>query len=489
MNIRTRLKPVSLMLALSFGLAVPVTTSMAAGSDWMNDYFNSAGAGMNVTPADVYQSQGQTTMSLGGFSYRAPQRATNLFSFSPPGYKAGCGGIDAWLGAYGFVNMDAFVAALRNIGQNAVGYFFQLALKTMAPEIDGLLTDLSKTMNGLNQLQLSSCQSMKQYVGTPPDTKNMDLEQRASVFGSALTGTYGSFFGAKEDNKTSPTVTQKNYDDACALSSVLCRDKVSGALILQADTNLVFEALNRTGAYTKEEIELYISLLGTTVLTKNNSDQASGFDIQYFEPTLTWKGFLGGTAPGTLDMTIRECPNALCLHDAVTGSLVTRTTTGMTAIVFEQLNKIRDAIVTRAPLTDPKALQVMAMTSIPIYQMIAQSINSGRGSTVVTDQLINSFSEAVGIEFAYRQLLDIQRQVTDSFTKMATVAIKSDQTSIADMKTHMQEVVQAADQEFNVAQKTVADKMASISMMMDFQRQMYTSMGPRLTANVEFDRR
>jgi predicted amino acid-binding ACT domain protein len=329
---------------------------------------------------------------------------------------------------------------------------------------------------------------MKQFVGTPPDTRNMDLEQRASVFGSSLTGAYGSFFDAKEGTKTDPAATVKAYDDACTLSSVLCRDSL-GNLILQTDANLVFEALNRTAAYSKEEIELYISLLGTTVLTKNISNIKSGFDAQYFEPTLTWKSFLGGTAPGTLNLTIRECTNALCLHDTITGSLVTRTTTGMTAIVFEQLNKIRDAIVTRTPLTDPKALQVMAMTSIPIYQMIAQSINSGRGSTVVTDQLIFSFSEAVGTEFAYRQLLDIQRDVTDSFTKMESVAIKSDQKSIESLKTHMREAIKTADQEFNVAQKTVADKMASISMMMDFQRQMYTSMGPRLTANVEFDRR
>jgi len=133
MKISIRLKPVTLMLALSLGLAVPATTSIAAGSDWMNDYFNSAGAAMNVTPSAVYESQGQTTMALGGFTYRAPQRATNLFSFSPPGYKAGCGGIDAWLGAYGFVNMDAFVNALRNIGQNAVATSSNLLSKPWHP--------------------------------------------------------------------------------------------------------------------------------------------------------------------------------------------------------------------------------------------------------------------------------------------------------------------------------------------------------------------
>ena len=78
---------------------------------------------MNVSPADVYHTQNQTVLSLGGFSYRAPQRAFQPFSFSPPGYKDGCGGIDVYLGAYGFANKSQFIAALRNIGQNAVGYF------------------------------------------------------------------------------------------------------------------------------------------------------------------------------------------------------------------------------------------------------------------------------------------------------------------------------------------------------------------------------
>jgi hypothetical protein len=47
MKISTRLKPVSLMLALS-RTGVPATTRCG----WvglMNDYFNSAGAAMNVT--------------------------------------------------------------------------------------------------------------------------------------------------------------------------------------------------------------------------------------------------------------------------------------------------------------------------------------------------------------------------------------------------------------------------------------------------------
>lgn len=481
-----KLKPISAGLLLTAGLAMPVATSSAAGSDWMNDYFNSAGAGLNVTPSAVYESQSQTTMSLGGFAYRAPQRATQLFSFSPPGYKAGCGGIDAWLGAYGFVNMDAFVAALRNIGQNAIGYFFQLALKTMAPEIDGLLTDLSKTMNSLNEFQKSSCQMVKQFVGTTPDTRNMDLEQRAQVFGSALTGSYGSFFNARQDTETDPAKTQAAYDAACTLNASICQDS-NGFPILKNNFNLVFDALERAGGYSKEEIELYISLFGTVTFLKNTSDQASGFTTEYFKPTITWEDFLGPLT-GTHSMKIRECPSGSdCLpYASATDEGTPRTTTGMTAIVYTQLHKLKDAIVTRTALTDPKALQIISMTSTPIYQMIAQAIHSGRGSTIVADRIIDGFSEVIATEIAFRQMQDISREVEDALNKTKAVSVKADIKAIDDFHERLKGERNVAIWMYGLKQEDASRKMENITMMLDFQRQMYTSLGPRLTSNIEF---
>ncbi|KAB2318965.1 hypothetical protein F8A86_11450 [Betaproteobacteria bacterium SCN1] len=480
-----RLKSLSVSLAVAAGLALPSTASNAA-SDWMNDYFNSAGAGLNVTPSAVYESQSQTTMSLGGFAYRAPQRATQFFSFSPPGYKAGCGGIDAWLGAYGFVNMDQFVAALRNIGQNAIGYFFQLALKTMAPEIDGLLTDLSKTMNGLNQFQISSCQAIKQFVGTTPDTRNMDMEQRAQVFGSALTGSYGSFFNAQNDTQTDPAKMQAAYAAGCAVNASICQDS-SGKPILKNNFNLVFDALDRAGGYSQEEIELYISLFGTVTFLQNTSDLSSGFTTEYFKPTITWEDFLGPLT-GTHTMKIRECPSGSdCLPYASANDEGTpRTTTGMTAIVYDQLHKLKDAIVNRTALTDPKALQIIAMTSTPIYQMIAQAVHSGRGSTIVADRIIDGFSEVIATEIAFRQMQDISREVEDALNKTKAVSVKADVRAIEDFHQSLIGARNVAIQMYALKQEDAGRKMQNITMMLDFQRQMYTSLGPRLTSNVEF---
>lgn len=501
MQIRPRpRKTAPFMLAIALALAAPSTSTLAGGSDWMNDYFNSAGAAMNVSPAAIYESQGQSTLSLGGFSYRAPQRSANIFSFSPPGYKAGCGGIDAWLGAYGFINADAFVNMLRNIGQNAVGYFFQLALKTMAPEIDGLLTDLSKKMDALNKFNINACNTMKTAFPqqmSPAELKNMTLEQRAQVFGSTVTGGFSSFFDSKNKQETDPALTKKTYNDACTLSSVICmafNEKTGKYDIpaLQHDTNLVYEALNREGVYSTEEIEFYISLFGTAVLLTTGDDpKKGGYSVTYYPATLAWKDMLGGHDVDSLVVKIRKCPadSEGCLYSSTDSTPVDRTTTGMTAVVYERLQKIAKAINDRSQLDDAKAFQLMAMTSIPIYQLIAQSINSGRGSSAVTEQIMFSFSEAIATEIVYRQLLDIGREVTDSLNKMDSVASAGDKSQIDSIKRDMRATIAAADQAFNTSRKEVTDKMNSISMMLAFQRQMYTSMSPRLITNIEFGSR
>jgi len=355
----------------------------------------------------------------------------------------------------------------------------------MAPEIDGLLTDLSKTMNSLNQFQMNSCQMVKQFVGTAPDTRTMDMEQRAQVFGSALTGSYGSFFNAKQDTETDPAKTQAAYDAGCSLNASICQDS-KGFPILKNNFNLVFDALQRAGGYSPEEIELYISLFGTVTFLKNTSDQASGFTTEYFKPTITWEDFLGPLT-GTHSMKIRECPSGSdCLpYASATDEGTPRTTTGMTAIVYTQLHKLKDAIVTRTALTDPKALQIISMTSTPIYQMIAQAIHSGRGSTIVADRIIDGFSEVIETEIAFRQMQDISREVEDALNKTKAVSVKADVKAIDDFHERLKGERNVAIWMYGLKQEDASRKMENITMMLDFQRQMYTSLGPRLTSNIE----
>jgi len=60
-----------------------------------------------------------------------------------PHYRSGCGGIDLFLGGFSYINAQAFTQLLRNIGSNAGGYAFNLALATVTPQIKSVLDELS----------------------------------------------------------------------------------------------------------------------------------------------------------------------------------------------------------------------------------------------------------------------------------------------------------------------------------------------------------
>lgn len=479
-----KIKIIRIAVAAFFGLA----TFQAQSESWMEDYFNSAGAAMNVTPSDVYQTQTQTVMSLGGFAYRAPQRNFQPLSFSPPGYKAGCGGIDAWLGAYGFANKDQFVAALRNIGQNAVGYFFKLALKTMAPEIDATIQSIADEINKLNQFQMGSCQAVKQFVGTTPDTRNMDFEERARTFGSAVTGAYGDYFGAKEATKTDSNTASSVVEAACNASAALCKDS-NGNLIVKRNTNILFDALSRTDAYTDDEKNLFISAMGTVIFRAGSDPEKGGFEATYYEPTVEWEQFVGKTT-GTTSLNIRKCPDTSdCLYDPGNPSTeMTNVTESFASIVNKALINLRDAIVNRDALTDAKTLQVVTMTSVPIYQIIARAVDAGHGSQVVVNQIINLYSEIIAQEIAYHYLVDIGRDVNQSVSKYKIVALKADSQEIIDLQQAMEKVLSNANTSYSLKAQQVAERAKSLETMLEFQKHMYNSLGPKLTANVNFER-
>lgn len=479
-----KVKAITIAVAASLSLL----TFQANSETWMEDYFNSAGAAMNVTPADVYQTQTQTVMSLGGFAYRAPQRNFQPFSFSPPGYKAGCGGIDAWLGAYGFANKDQFVAALRNIGQNAVGYFFKLALKTMAPEIDATIQSIADEINKLNQYQMSSCQAIKQFVGTTPDTRNMDFEERARTFGSAITGAYGDYFGAKEATKADASTANSVVEAACSASAALCRDS-EGNLIVKRDTNILFDALTNSDVYTEDEKNLFISAMGTVIFRAGADPEKGGFEATYYEPTVEWDQFVGKPT-GTTSLNIRKCPDtSSCLYTPGDPSTAaTNVSESFASIVNAALVNVKDAIINRDPLTDPKTLQVVSMTSVPIYQIIARAVDAGHGSQVVVNQIINLYSEIIAQEIAYHYLVDIGRDVTQSVAKYKIVAVKADSQEIVDLQLAMEKVLTSANASYTLKAQQVAERAKNLETMLEFQKHMYNSLGPKLTANVNFER-
>ena len=82
----------------------------------------------NFTAPTAHLGQRRGMITGGSLVARNGIANTNLVSFVPPSFSAGCGGIDLFAGSFSFINFNQFVQLLRNVAGNASGYAFQLAI-------------------------------------------------------------------------------------------------------------------------------------------------------------------------------------------------------------------------------------------------------------------------------------------------------------------------------------------------------------------------
>ncbi|WP_202614649.1 conjugal transfer protein TraH, partial [Escherichia coli] len=104
--------------------------------------------------------------AYGGSLYARTQvKNIQLISMTLPDINAGCGGIDAYLGSFSFINGDQLQRFVKQIMSNAAGYFFDLALQTTVPEIKTAKDFLQKMASDINSMNLSSCQAAQGIIG------------------------------------------------------------------------------------------------------------------------------------------------------------------------------------------------------------------------------------------------------------------------------------------------------------------------------------
>lgn len=146
---------------IAFLLAIQASVSSAGIQDKLDEVFGDL---TNATSPMLYQGQRRGAIVGGSFYARSRIMRPNLINFTPPGFRAGCGGIDLFGGSFSFISMDQFVQLLRSIGQNAVGYAFQIALNAICGDCLEVLSSLQKQINSLNQYFGNSCQIAKTIV-------------------------------------------------------------------------------------------------------------------------------------------------------------------------------------------------------------------------------------------------------------------------------------------------------------------------------------
>ncbi|KLT73593.1 hypothetical protein PL75_01175 [Neisseria arctica] len=283
------------VLAISLCLIQPLT-SQAALEQEMAGMFNSMGVETNYTEAGAFHGQAGSLYSGGSFSARTSVSDIQLASTQLPSINAGCGGIDIFGGAFSFVNKEQFIQFVRNLGNNAAGVAFDLALKALDPMIQDAIGGIRDLVNQINRSNLNSCESSKLLVGGIANQIGMSMAKNCQATHLAS--------GSADDYSDAGWMCRTGENIVRAADEVRGKNTPEDTISFVGG-NLLYAALSQAGVtddLDEEDLMLYFSLAGTaifqppkTVSTNENSKQNTASGVQDVAPTIVHVGdLLGG---------------------------------------------------------------------------------------------------------------------------------------------------------------------------------------------------
>ncbi len=266
---------------LVLNLSFPVGISNASLNNEIENMFRKWGFKATTNDPGAYMAQTRGFITGGSLNLRADYEPIQLFSINPPRINAGCGGLDLYFGGLSFINKDQFVNMLRSIGQNALGYAFQIGLEAVCPTCLEQLKSLLNRIQSWQKMFSDSCQAAKSIVnwaaGSIAEASLSACEQRLIEEGKDPDTAQGE---CAEGDKTL-TKLRELKNEAFSQNTVP-RARVYG--------NAVWDAL-RFASLTDDEKEIVQSLVGTFVCKMGDKGEPL---CEYTGSTISLRDFLYG---------------------------------------------------------------------------------------------------------------------------------------------------------------------------------------------------
>ncbi|KGT87933.1 conjugal transfer protein TraH [Erwinia typographi] len=427
-------------------LALVCGSSAYAGVDSdLNSYFNKLGFEGNATGAAAWQGQAAGYVTGGNLFLRNQVRQIQVMSFTPPSLTAGCGGIDAYLGAFSFINSDQLQQFVKNLMANAQGYFFDLALQTVAPELKDAKDYLQKIATDLNSTNMSSCQAAQGIIGGLwPKTQvsqqkvcqdiagesNLFADWAASRQGCTVGGEMSSVLDKADDSEKDQVLRNKN----------LMWEILSSNAMVGSDTELK---------------ELVMNLTGTMIYDSNGTP--SVLSSQAGNPDLIKALMHGGSAK------IQTCVSSGDCVKMTTGSVQISAGNALVSKVQNMINSIRDKLRTDEGLSETEKGFIQS-TSVPVLRYLIDPMQLN-----LNVNMLAKMSDYI----AYDILLQYMKELIDQ-ARMQMASRNYPDTQLNALR----ESVSGASAQLEALQQEVqtkADALAELDRQMSYLRQQTSS--------------
>ena len=358
------------------------------------------GAAVNVTGPTAFDGQASGHWTLGNLYLRAPVRSEQVATVNLPSFRAGCGGIDAFAGAFSFIDSDQLIAFGRAVAQNAAGFAFELALETISPVIAETMAKLRALAQWVNSQNLNSCETAQALVGALWSKNDRASASICAAIGTSQ-GIFSDYAAAKHG---CGAAGQRNSTLAAA----------SGAMADQVPVNVnyAWKAIRASSFLSGDTqlAEFAMAVTGTLIVTAPTSDgDASGPRVRILEPLALDRRVTEVLMEGGGALPVYACDtNTLCLNPSL-GTVSIPADRGFRARVAALLRDLVDAV--RNDTAPPAAaLGLVNLTTLPVYR-VANAAAAYRGAVV--DQEMDVLAEAVALDVMQVWLSDLHRTVEE----------------------------------------------------------------------------
>lgn len=463
----TFFKATALFTAMAFAL-----TSHAAS---LEEIFNGVNAYGNTTAPAAIQGQTMNYYTGGSVFMRTPKKSYQLAAAAAPSWSAGCGGIDLFAGSFSFINKEQFVAMLRNIGQNAVGYAFKLAIQNLCPTCDNVMQALEATARAVNNANINSCEMAEGLVNAsvPDQWKKTEsnmartLGNSTNQFSDALDSWKNVFGDESKARETTAKAAESNPE---------LNDKIP-------EGNVTWKALKKLPGLDDDTREIYMSMIGTVIFDgeKGLPQFVPGTDIDV-------KTLIGVRGQTMVDMPVYRCTNKganECKTLTQENSSKYKT---LSALVSEKLNKIADRISSRsaygADLQD--IIQFVNVTDIPVYKMIA--VTTSMNNPDIAQGLIGKYQELIAAKYAQIFIERVAKDLRTALAQQAATADASQNDAIKEMQARLDTLEAKARETVNAANTQTMSTFAIVQEIQHMERALNNSLSPALQQSLAFQK-
>ncbi|MFC1659636.1 conjugal transfer protein TraH [Pseudomonadota bacterium] len=413
-----------LITALFINLLFVKTSHATDIGESMTEFWEDLGGTGNVNSAAAYNGQSAGYYTLGGIHTRSKSMTVNPINIQGPSLRAGCGGIDMYMGSFSFINKDQFIALGKSVTMNAVGYAFDLALAAVCPMCKNIMRTLQNTINQINNMAINSCEQAAALVGGAWPQSDEASKRVCSTLG-AQRGFFSDAAAAKHGCSTGGQRASVNN----SLSN-------SDPNQVVENTNYAWTAIMQSGYFgsgsslNTELAELVMSMAGSIIVIAPANDNSSTPIVHL--PSIIHKSenitsMLDGGA-----VEVYKCDETnKCLYPTKQVRTISQAT-AFNARAKKLITSMLDKVKSDTPLSEEE-INFLNMTSIPLYKIV--NVHSAyEGASDLLD--VDTYAEMVALDILYEYMSDILFTID----RASKSVLKSEEQKLNDFKNNIQEV-------------------------------------------------